>query len=183
MVFLAFMTTLFQLDTGYDMMVAVLDKEKGFFMSYKRIIAAVDGSETSKLVINESASLAAALQAKLGIIHVMDPIPIYNLPVGFDLLEYVNFIRKEGQTLLAAMHEIATQQGITAETHLIEMPNPSETTSAKIIVTATTWRADLLAIGTHGRRGFRRFLLGSVAEETLRTTPIPILLIRAREKT
>jgi nucleotide-binding universal stress UspA family protein len=54
-----------------------------------------------------------------------------------------------------------------------------ESVAGVIIAEAQRWSADLIVIGTHGRTGFNRLLFGSVAEGVLRTSPVPILLIRA----
>lgn len=52
-----------------------------------------------------------------------------------------------------------------------------------VVEQAHIWKADLIVIGTHGRRGVRRLLLGSDAEQVLRTSPVPVLLVRGADET
>ena len=61
--------------------------------------------------------------------------------------------------------------------------NLEKTVQQRVIAEATTWNADLIVIGTHGRRGVRRLVLGSSAEGILRSSPVPVLLVRSPEGT
>ncbi len=151
-------------------------------MSYKRIFVAVDGSETSELAVVEASHLASILKAKMCVIIILEEFPIYNAAFGIDLIQYQERIRKDAEAILNRMLELAKKSGVSAEAQLIEMTMREWKISEKILEAAQNWRSDLLVIGTHGRRGFRRFLLGSVAEEIIRTSSIPILLIRSKEK-
>ena len=63
---------------------------------------------------------------------------------------------------------------------LVEIKDQTEWISDKIIETLHSFEADLLVIGTHGRSGINRFLLGSIAEETVRRAPVPVLLVRPK---
>lgn len=150
-------------------------------MSYKRIIVAVDGSDTSEQALMEALELSKALQAKLGVIHVVDIFPVYNLAIGIDYDRYREIIRNEGLAILENIGVIAKNNDCQIETQLIEITDASKKISEKIIEASQQWKADLLVIGTHGRRGFNRLILGSVAEESIRISPMPVLLIRARE--
>lgn len=150
-------------------------------MPYQRIMAAVDGSETSDLALTEALRLTKALQAELCIIYVVDEFPIYNLGIGTDFDRIREIIRHDGLFVLDKAKETALKEGVRAKTSLIEIIDTHKKTAEKIVEAANEWKADLLVIGTHGRTGFNRILLGSVAEETLRISPIPILLIRAKE--
>lgn len=79
------------------------------------------------------------------------------------------------------MKELAKKNGVNAETRMIEVTNALEQASEKIVQTADELKVDLIVLGTHGRRGFNRLILGSVAEETLRTSTIPVLLINSNQ--
>lgn len=151
-------------------------------MSYKRIIVAVDGSETADLALMHALDLAKSLQAKICIIYVIDACPNANLALGMDFDRWREIIKEDGLSILDRAKQIAEKNNVLIETQLVEIMDASKI-SQKIIETALSWKADLLIMGTHGRRGFNRLILGSVAEETIRIAPIPILLIRAKEGT
>jgi nucleotide-binding universal stress UspA family protein len=80
------------------------------------------------------------------------------------------------------MKDIAQKNKLTAETMFVEIADIEKKISEKIVESALSVKADLLVMGTHGRRGFKRFILGSVAEETMRISPIPVLLVRGQEE-
>jgi nucleotide-binding universal stress UspA family protein len=150
-------------------------------MSYKRIMVAVDGSATSDLALNEAILLTKAFHSQLCIIHVVQEFPPYGVEWGFDLNRFQEILRNDGQAILDKAKKIVENEGVSAEIQLIEIFNALERISEKIVEVAGLWKADLLVIGTHGRRGFNRLILGSVAEETIRLSQIPIHLIRAKE--
>jgi nucleotide-binding universal stress UspA family protein len=150
-------------------------------MTYKRILIAVDGSETSKLALSESMQLAKQLQASLGIVYVVDELPLVYSP-GAGLVSFEPSLQEYGEQVLGDAKRICEDNGISPET-LLEKISPvgSKKVSEKIIETARSWKANLLVLGTHGRRGFNRIFLGSVAEESARISTIPLLLIRGKE--
>jgi nucleotide-binding universal stress UspA family protein len=69
---------------------------------------------------------------------------------------------------------------VAFETHLITIETLKQSASEAIASDAETWGADLIVIGTHGRRGLRRLFLGSVAEGVARAAATPVLLIRGK---
>lgn len=150
-------------------------------MAYKRIIVAVDGSETSKQALKEAIKLAKEQQAKLRILHVVDENFIYyggEAYVDHDTLE--SSIRKEGQKILEKVEAKIRNSNIKFESRLVEIKPFQGRIAEKIIDEAKAWPADLLVIGTHGRRGFSHLLLGSVAEGVIRIATMPVLLIRGK---
>lgn len=150
-------------------------------MSYKRILVAVDGSKTSRLAFNEALQLAKALQAKLCIVHVIEKLPDH-IAFAIDVVKYQMLANKKSELLLKKFHALAVKNKISTDIKLIEILDFKESISKKILQTVKSWRANLLVMGTHGRTGVSRMMLGSVAEETLKTSTIPILLIRGKEK-
>ncbi len=151
-------------------------------MSFKRIAVAIDGSETSELALIEALQLAKPLQAKLCIIHVAD-IPRYSFDLGIDFNKYLELVRADSQLILDRAKELAQTHDVKAETLLVENANEPKRISERITEAVQSWKAELLVIGTHGRRGFRRFILGSVAEDVIRITSFPVLLIRVKDET
>ena len=151
-------------------------------MSYKRIIVTVDGSQTSDTAFLEALNLTASLNAKLCIVHMVDIFPIASLCMGADFDKCREIVKGDGQGVLDRLKLLAQVNNITAETRLIELHDATKKISEKLNEVALAWHADLIIMGTHGRRGVRRIMLGSVAEETIRTAPVPILLVRAQEE-
>jgi nucleotide-binding universal stress UspA family protein len=150
-------------------------------MSYKKIMVSVDGSETSNKAALEAINLSKLLQATLCIIHVVDEFPLFYLP-GAGLIESELSTQKFGETILNNFKQLADEHGVTSDVLLVKIsPVGSKKVSEAIVEAVQSWKADLLVIGTHGRRGFNRIFLGSVAEETVRISTIPVLLIRAKE--
>jgi nucleotide-binding universal stress UspA family protein len=152
-------------------------------MSYKRIIAAVDGSKTSDLALIEALHLSTSLQATLCIVHIVDMVPMHNVAEGVEFERFRALVNKDGLTILDNMKQVAQKYHVHVETILIENIDATERVSEKLIAAVESYKADLLVLGTHGRRGFNRLILGSVAEETIRISPISVLLIRAEEGT
>ncbi len=149
-------------------------------MPYKHIMVAVDGSETSNLALQEAIKLAKEQHAKLKILHVVDENILYTgeTYVDYDTL-WASF-RKEGQEILNKMTEIARQAKIEFESSLVEIKPLEGRIAEKIVHETKAWPADLLVIGTHGRRGFSHLFMGSVAECVVRIATIPVLLIRSK---
>ena len=149
---------------------------------YKNIVVAVDGSETSNLALEESINLARDQRAKLCVIHVIDTAIAQSTDTGlvwFDADKFLASVRKEGQELLNKMETIAKASGVEVDGTIIENKDFSRV-SEKILEATDRLKADLLVIGTHGRRGFHKFLLGSVAEEVIRSENIPVLLVKEK---
>lgn len=151
-------------------------------MTYKRILVAVDGSETSTLAMQEAIKLAKDQRAALKIIHVADEFVIVGDGVRFDFEQYENAVRGHGLSILDEMESLARKADVTVENSIIENTDHSVRIPEKIVDEANAWQADLLVIGTHGRRGFSRLLLGSVAEGIIRIASIPVLLVRGKNK-
>jgi len=86
-------------------------------------------------------------------------------------------IRDEADDILQAAFKQASTAGISADTQLLE--HHSQQVGEAIVQEAGRWHADLIVMGTHGRRGFERAMMGSDAEYVARHTPVPLLLLRA----
>ncbi|MGA2707702.1 MAG: universal stress protein [Steroidobacteraceae bacterium] len=144
---------------------------------YNKILVPVDGSETSLLGLGEAIRLAKDQKATLRLLHVVHDFlvagghgaAVYTSQLRMDL-------RERGEKILKEAADIARQQGVEVETKLVETPGGS--VGPLIVEHAEQWSADLMVLGTHGRRGIRRLVMGSDAEYVLRTTPVPVLLVR-----
>ena len=150
-------------------------------MSFKKILVAIDSSKTSWIALYEAIPLAKNLHAKLCIVTVAEEVPTPGYLYAADLTKYQDKVICNDRNLLEEMQRQVLKEDILAEIILVENPSTPNNISEKIIEVVNTWGADLLVVGTHSRRGVRRFLLGSIAEETLRHSPIPVLLIPSNE--
>lgn len=146
---------------------------------YKRILVAVDGSEIAREALIEAIGLAHDPDAMLRIVYVLEE-PALNLEPGFDYDRLHKTLRSDGEGILAAAQSVAAKAGRNAETGLIETPPFGARPSDTIVAEARRWHADVIVLGTHGRRGLHRLLLGSVAEGVVRTSTVPVLLVRGQ---
>jgi nucleotide-binding universal stress UspA family protein len=145
---------------------------------YQRILVPVDGSDTSNRGLQEAIKLAQALNAELKLVHVVNE---FYAPGGvevyYDLPTAMDSLREAGKQALAKGEKTAQDAGVKASADLIEAMGARA--ADRIVDAANRWPADLIIMGTHGRRGFERFALGSDAETVLRASTVPVLLIRA----
>jgi len=147
---------------------------------FKRILVAVDASQTGELALQTAIGLAIEWQAELRIVHAVDTVNINQgaeFPVTPDLTES---ILKTGQEVLREAEVKAAAAGLAAGTSLVTIDTMNERIPEAIANDAETWLADLIVIGTHGRRGLSRLFLGSVAEGVARVATTPVLLVRGK---
>jgi nucleotide-binding universal stress UspA family protein len=147
---------------------------------YKRILLAADGSSTSNAALQETLDLAREGQSRLRLVHVIDspydyPDVMYGHVAG-DLEELRQAWQKAGRDVVDQALAAARQARLEPESALLE--SAGRPVSATIAEEAKRWGADLIVVGTHGRRGLDRLLLGSVAEGVARTAPVLVLLVR-----
>jgi len=144
---------------------------------YQRILVPIDGSPTSERALQEAIKLADG-KAQLRLIYVVEQ--AYPLDAeGYAFIDYAALqeaVRSTGERTLAQAAEKVKRSGNTAETALLDVPG--ERAATAIDDEATSWNADLIVIGTHGRSGLSRLLLGSVAEQVVRGASVPVLLVR-----
>lgn len=145
---------------------------------YQRILAAVDGSSTAERALQEAIRLAKDQQAALHIVHVVDMVPLIWDVEYTDVEAIQRALRQAGRTVIDRAREAVKSAGFEADAQLAEIGTPGQNVAGRIVEAATTWPADLLVIGTHGRRGLDHLLLGSIAEGVTRLAPMPVLLVR-----
>lgn len=146
--------------------------------AYRKIVVAVDGSGPSNKGLREAIRLARANGAQLVLVHVVNEFYAFatldGVAPGADL---VPALREGGKRVLARAKALAEKEGVRAKTVLREtLGGPA---ADPIVREARRERADLIVVGTHGRRGVRRVVLGSDAEQIVRASPVPVLLVRA----
>ncbi len=142
---------------------------------YKKIVIALDGSDASRSALEDALKLAREQQAKAVLVHVYEPI-VGSSSQG--VIDLTKAIREEGEHIVAAALEQARKAGVEAQSRVIDAAG--RRVASVIVEAASEAGADLIALGTHGRRGIEHLLLGSVAEGVARRAEVPVLLIRKR---
>jgi len=143
---------------------------------YQRILVPIDGSTTSERALDEAIKFAQQQNAQIELVHVLEDIWYFDSENYINYAELIHSMRCSGEKMLAQAQNKLQQAGVAAETKLLEARG--DRVANVIIAEAKNSLADLIIIGTHGRSGFSRMLLGSIAEGVVRTAHIPILLIR-----
>jgi len=148
---------------------------------FKRVLVAVDGSETSDMGLQKAIEIAGDQQAALRIIHVIDTAPVVLGYADFGGVgELISAIRAAGEKVVERARAVAADAGIPCDAKVVEVDRVGERIAGMIEKEALEWPADLVVAGTHGRRGFNHLLLGSVAEALVRLSTQPVLLIRGQ---
>ena len=142
---------------------------------YKNILVAVDGSATSQRGLDEAMRVAKATGGRLRLVHVVNELIVSDLPVTcYDLI--AGALRESGVKVLEAAAASARRADVACEPKLIETLGGRA--ADEIVREATQWPAELIVLGTHGRRGLKRLAMGSDAELVLRLAPVPVLIVR-----
>ncbi len=146
---------------------------------YQRIIVPVDGSETSNHALATAIGLAKESKGRLLVVHVVEELAYLT---GYDQFggyggDLIKIMRETGIGILAKAVESARAEGVEVEQMLYDQLG--ERLPEVVAQEAKRWNADLIVVGTHGRRGVGRILLGSGAEHIVRMAPVPVLVIRS----
>jgi nucleotide-binding universal stress UspA family protein len=145
--------------------------------AYRKILVAVDGSAASARGLREALRLAKSERAELCIFNVVNEYYAFAMPEAAVAVDIVPQLRAGGKSVLAKALAAAEKQGLKAKTVMRETLGGSA--AEAIVREAKKQRADLIVLGTHGRRGVRRMVLGSDAEQVVRSASVPVLLVRA----
>lgn len=140
---------------------------------FRRIVAATDFSEPAERAWRAAMELARVHRAELVLLHVFVELPLYAETPAAAVLQVYEEQRRWVQDELEARVKNAAAEGVSGRSRL-ETGSAPET----IARVAGEERADLVVVGTHGRTGLDRILLGSVAERVVRMTPCAVLVVR-----
>lgn len=148
---------------------------------YSKILVPIDDSQTSRKAMHEAARLARLSKGQIRLLHVIEPI---GQIVGYEtsalyLSELQPVLREEGRQLLAKAKAELDTDDLQVEIELQESTGPR--VAEVIVEQARHWNAELIVLGTHGRRGIGRLMMGSDAEQVVRISPVPVLLVRHKE--
>ena len=146
--------------------------------TYKKILVPTDGSDTAARGLEEAVRLAKDQGAKLRLLYVLSDAHVSAPLLGVvDTGELLARIRSDALAILDQGRATAVAAGVQAETAIIEWYTAH--IGEAVIDDAEKSGIDLIVMGTHGRRGFARAVLGSAAEFVARHTRIPLLLLRS----
>ncbi|MEM5383923.1 universal stress protein [Paraburkholderia phymatum] len=149
---------------------------------YKKILVAVDGSHTSKHALQEAVKMAALTHGTLHAVYVVDTTPLFSYAGYYDPVALTEALRKDGAAALDGARTACKQSDVECAVELIETERLSDDVSQTLQHCAERIGADLVVLGTHGRRGVKRIVLGSVAERFVRFSQCPVLLVRGSEE-
>jgi len=144
---------------------------------YTNILVPIDGSPASDRGCREAIAIAQGLGSRLHFINVVDPRLLFaavTSTVGPQQL--LDGWRSDGERLVARAIADAQAAGVTASAAV--RCDAGMRVCDEILEEARRTEADLIVMGTHGRRGLGRFVIGSDAEQILRTSPTPVLIVR-----
>jgi nucleotide-binding universal stress UspA family protein len=145
---------------------------------YQRILVPVDGSETSRRGLEEAIKLSKALNASIRLVHIIDDTPLaLNPETGIAAAPLVADFAQAGKEIIEEARAFAAAHGVQVQTALHE--NFIGRVAERILDEARKSGAELIVMGTHGRRGIRHVVLGSDAEAVVRGASVPVLLVRA----
>ncbi|PHV11826.1 universal stress protein [Chitinimonas sp. BJB300] len=148
---------------------------------YQRILVPVDDSDTSRQALLEATRFCHNQHGKIRLAHVINLAQFTWGGAEFvDVGELQGNLRQSGRTVLEKAAALMQENGVEAETTLIEIWGG--TISSAIIEDATNWPADIVVMGSHGWTGLDHLLLGSVAEGVVRHAPVPVLIIPIKRK-
>jgi len=142
-------------------------------LSFRRVLIAVDSTPLAVHAAELGIELATTLGAEIAFVHAIEP-GLSQAP-GVLPSDLIAEAEREGRRLIAGFRQLLPQSSSSLE--FIQVGKPA----SEIVRTAKEWPADIIVIGSHGRHGIQRALLGSVAEAVMRHAPCPVLVIRARE--
>ncbi|MFC4276248.1 universal stress protein [Achromobacter aloeverae] len=145
---------------------------------YKKILVPVDGSEENGRAIEEAARMKAVMDARVLLLHVIDPLWYSHGMERHSVFvnDVLPAMRRHGAEILDAARKRLGQDDASIEVLLEECED--RRIPDVVVARAQQWGADLVVMGTRGRRGLDRMFMGSVAEGVARTSPVPVLLVR-----
>jgi nucleotide-binding universal stress UspA family protein len=144
---------------------------------YDRILVPTDGSEGVERAVSHAVDLAAAHGATIHAVYVVNTAGFTGLPMESSWEGVEEMLREDAENALEMVRTLADQRSVTVETHVLEGPPQRE-----IVRYAEEEGCDLVVMGTHGRGGIDRLLLGSVAEKVVRASNVPVMTVRVGQE-
>lgn len=146
-------------------------------MAYQNILVPIDGSKTSHSAIKTAAELAKAFGSKVTAVFILtiDPfVGVEFLDTKGQAADMSNKAHHLSQEIIDEAHALFSKEGIEIETKIVE----GQVIHKEIVKAAEETHADLVVMGSHGRTGIKKLMLGSVAQNVLGEIHIPVLIVR-----
>ncbi|MFB6130153.1 MAG: universal stress protein [Salinigranum sp.] len=137
---------------------------------YEDILVPTDGSDAAEAAVDHAVELATTYGARLHALYVVDSSAYAMVDAGGDVIHET--LEQEGEAAVGRVADRANEAGLTALTVVT-----TGTPSRDILAYADENGVDLIVMGTHGRRGLERYLLGSVTERVVRGSDVPVLTV------
>ena len=147
---------------------------------FKRILVPVDGSEVSNRALVSALQLARDGGGQVRLLHVLDQIDYFSGGYEYVGATVMEELQRQSRKVLEDAAAICQSAGVPYDTVLVD--EPGSRLGDKVADQALAWDADLVVVGTHGRKGISRALLGSGAEQIVRFAPAPVLVVRDKPR-
>jgi nucleotide-binding universal stress UspA family protein len=143
---------------------------------FKHILVPVDGSATAQMAVQKAIGLAQVFGSRVTAIFVIDPYPFTGVGTDFAYgqAEYLNAATAEANLAIKATKTAFEQAGVKVDTSVVE----SHAAWRGVVDSAESMQADLIVMGSHGRSGLEKLVLGSVTQAVLSHTRLPVLVVR-----
>ena len=143
---------------------------------FEHILVPVDGSSTSGQAINRALAIAEKFSSSVTLIYVIDPYAFTGVGTDFAYgqSEYLGAATKEANSAIADATRIFTEHGVAVKGRVVE----GHTVYQSILDSADAANADLIVMGSNGRRGLEKLVLGSVTAQVLSHAHLPVLVVR-----
>ncbi|MFB6251129.1 MAG: universal stress protein [Halobellus sp.] len=143
---------------------------------YERILVPTDGSDCADNAVDHAIDIAAQYDAELCVLSVVDTRDMSHSAPAISPQQVEQTLRERAESVVEAVAERATDAGLEAVT-AVEPGVPDDV----VVEYAIDHDCDLVVMGTHGRTGLERYLLGSVTERTVRRSSVPVLTVRGTD--
>ena len=143
---------------------------------FKHILVPVDGSSTARQAIDKALAIAEAFKSTVTLVYVIDPYAFTGVGTDFSYgqAEYLSAATKEAHEAIGSARQVFESQGITVTGSVVE----GHSIYQAILDTADSLNADLVVMGSHGRRGLEKLVLGSVTAQVLSHAHVSVLVVR-----
>jgi len=143
---------------------------------FKKILIATDGSKRTQNAVEMGLKIAKEQGSKVYAVYVVDTVTFTSIPMDVTWENMYQLLKDEGEDAVKAVKD-AAPAGVEVDTHVLE-GNPA----VEITKYAVDNGVDLIVMGTLGKSGIDRILLGSTAEKVIRIASCPVLVIKSEKK-
>lgn len=143
---------------------------------FKHILLPVDGSATARLAVDKALALAKAFDSEVTLIYVIDPYAFTGVGTDFSYgqAEYLSAAKDEAQEAISTACQLLESQGVAVKSSVIE----AHSTYQAILDAAHAVQADLIVMGSHGRHGLEKLVLGSITAQVISHAHLSVLVVR-----